>query len=69
MTANIIAFPKDATPDEALERCKGDYQSVFILGVDSDGMIQTDGAGPMTTLEAIGLLETMKFLLLAGDDE
>jgi len=69
MTAAILAFPRETTPDDALERSKGAFASVFIAGTDGDGNIITDGAGPMTTLEAIGLLETMKFLLLAEADE
>jgi len=69
MTASILAFPRDVTPDDALERSKGTFASVFIAGTDGDGNIITDGAGPLSLIEAIGLLELIKNVLMNENAE
>ena len=69
MSSNVLEFPRDRTPDEALEENKGAFVNVLIIGVSDDGTITTDGAGDMNPIYALGLVEMLKHMLMATEDD
>jgi hypothetical protein len=68
--SQILKFtPKDAAkdPDHVLERAKGVYDSVFIIGYDKDGNIDQRASTNLKPSEVNYLIDIFKHKLLNGD--
>lgn len=67
---NIVEFtPIDAAkdPDVVLEKAKGSYKSVLILGWDKEGYLDPRASLNLTGREMLWLVEVFKTKLVAGD--
>jgi len=54
-------------PDNVLEMAKGGYESLFIIGYDSNGNLDARGSTNMKSTEVLWLIELFKVKLLNGD--
>jgi hypothetical protein len=64
---NVITMPTRLNPDHVLECAKGEYQTLFIIGMDKDGVMDVRAGGDITVAELVFLLEKFKHKLLAGE--
>ena len=68
MSNNIIDFPnKNITPDELLERAKGVYQNVVIIGYDKEGGLNVRSDSDTRYKDALFMVSSFQHKLLNGD--
>ena len=54
-------------PDNVLEMAKGNYESLFIIGYDTNGNLDARGTTNINNAEVLWLIELFKVKLLNGD--
>jgi len=54
-------------PDNVLEMAKGTYDSLFIIGYDTNGNLDARGTTNINNAEVLLLIELFKAKLLNGD--
>ena len=65
----IKIYPEGSAkyPDAVLEQAIGKYESVFIIGLDKDGIMDPRASTNMSSETMLWLLERFKHKLLNGD--
>lgn len=56
-------------PDKLLELCKGDFESLCVIGVNKSGALTARATDTMTVAELIFYMEQVKAILLDGRDD
>jgi hypothetical protein len=67
---SVVSIAKNSpadSPDVVLEKAKGVYESVFVIGYTEDGYIDARGSLNLGPKETLYLLEQFKMNLLLGD--
>lgn len=67
---DIVKFNKEKTaefPDHVLEKSKGNYKSVFVIGWDNDGILDVRSTTNLDQKEILWMIEVFKNKLLNGD--
>ena len=54
-------------PDNVLEQAIGEYESVFVIGYDHDGLLDTRASTNITHEQILWLIESFKAKMLNGD--
>lgn len=70
MTDNVVRFrPANEmeSADAVLERAQGVFDEVLIIGFNKAGEVEGRVTLGMTERDAVWLMETLKFALLAGE--
>ena len=59
--SNVInLMPTQATADEVLEDCKGEFDQVLVVGWTEDGVLAAKATSDMDLRETVYLLEVFK---------
>jgi len=62
----VIQLHKDKDPDVVLERCKGKYESLIVLGWSKEQeQLILDGTSTLNPADVLWLLEQSKRMLLS----
>lgn len=62
----VIQLHKDKDPDVVLERCKGEYESLIVLGWSKEQeQLILDGTSTLNPVDVLWLLEQSKRMLLS----
>ena len=65
--SNVISIvPNQATADEILDTCKGDYKEILILGWDEEDMLKAKSSSTLDVKEIIYMMEIFKQALLSA---
>ena len=65
MADNVISLmPVQATADEVLEDCKGQFDQLLALGWAKDGSLVAKATSAMDVKETVYLLETFKHAVI-----
>ena len=68
--SNIISLvPEEASADEVLESCKGNYSSVLILGWSEDELLQAKSTQSLDIKEIVYMVELFKQAVLTAGYE
>ena len=70
MANNITKlYPSNAAknPDNVMEQAMGEYESIFIVGFDKDGCMDSRASTNITQSGILWLIERFKHKLLNGD--
>lgn len=61
-------YPKNAAenPDNVLEQAIGNYESVFVIGFDKEGVLDARASLNIEAEEVIYMLEKFKYDLISG---
>jgi hypothetical protein len=54
-------------PDTVLEKAKGEFESVLVIGWDNDEMLDVRCSETMTQQQCLWLIETFKLGMLRGE--
>lgn len=54
-------------PDAVLEQAVGEYESVFVIGLDKEGALEVRSSTNLDHKEILWLMEVFKSKLLKGD--
>ena len=68
--SNVInLMPTEATANEVLEECKGDFEHVLVIGWTSDDALTAKSTTSMDMKEIIYLIEVFKqAIIMAGHE-
>ena len=67
---NVInLMPTQATADEVLEDCKGEFEQVLVLGWTDEGIMAAKATSDMDLKETVYLLEVFKHSVIAVGHE
>lgn len=66
---NVVTLPSSLNVDHVLDRAKGEYKSLFIIGWDNDGVMDARAGGDLTQTDLLWLIEKFKHKLMNGDYE
>ena len=66
---NIVNMRNDTAlnPDNVLDKAKGEYESVFVIGYDHEGIMDARSTTNLNAAQILFLLECFKNKLLNGD--
>ena len=65
--SNVInLLPTQATADEVLEDCKGEFEQVLVLGWTEDGIMSAKATSDMDLRETVYLLEVFKHSVITA---
>jgi hypothetical protein len=62
--SNVIKLRPALEPDEVLERAKGDFESVIVLGYDHNGDLDVRASLNIDHANVLWIIETFKLRLL-----
>lgn len=67
MTSNVVPIMGPAQdPDVVLEKAKGEYKSVLVIGYNHEGDVEARGSMDITHEKALWLMECFKNGILQG---
>ena len=68
--SNVVnLMPTQATADEVLEDCKGDYQHVLVIGWTPEDALTAKATESMDVKETIYLVEVFKHAIIMAGHE
>ena len=65
--SNVVKFYSANNPDDVLEQAIGNYDGVFIIGFDKQGILDARASLNLAKGEILFLIEQFKFNLVRGD--
>lgn len=66
--SNVIGIKGAAQdPDHVLEKSKGEYKSVLVIGWDQEGILEIRSSLNLQGMECLWMVEKFKLKLLNGD--
>ena len=64
--SNVINIvPNQATSDEILDNCKGEYKQILVLGWDEEDMLKAKSSSTLDVKEIVYMMEIFKQALLS----
>ncbi len=68
--SNVISLmPEEASADDVLESCKGDYSAVLVLGWSADELLQAKSTQSLDIKEIVYMVELFKQAVLTAGYE
>ena len=65
--SNVISLmPEEASADDVLESCKGDYSAVLVLGWSADELLQAKSTQSLDIKEIVYMVELFKQAVLTA---
>lgn len=66
MMGKVVDLRPDENPDRVLDKCKGVFQDVLVLGWDKDGEMIATATTPLSEQSIVYLIDVFKHNLLSG---
>ena len=68
--SNVISLlPQEATADEVLDECKGEFEQILVLGWTEEGMMSAKSTSSLDVKEIIYMIEVFKSVVISAGHE
>ena len=68
--SNVISLlPEEATADEVLDECKGEFEQILVLGWTEEGMMSAKSTSSLDIKEIIYMIEVFKSVVISSGHE
>ena len=68
--SNVISLlPQEATADEVLDDCKGEFEQILVLGWTEEGMMSAKSTSSLDVKEIIYMIEVFKSVVISAGHE
>tara|TARA_R110002020_G_scaffold292210_4_gene507602 strand:- start:1512 stop:1727 length:216 start_codon:yes stop_codon:yes gene_type:complete len=68
--SNVISLlPEEATADEVLDECKGEFEQILVLGWTEEGMMSAKSTSSLDVKEIIYMIEVFKSVVISAGHE
>tara|TARA_A100001011_G_scaffold157293_1_gene165704 strand:+ start:2400 stop:2615 length:216 start_codon:yes stop_codon:yes gene_type:complete len=68
--SNVISLlPQEATADEVLDECKGEFEQILVLGWTEEGMMSAKSTSSLDIKEIIYMIEVFKSVVISAGHE
>jgi len=68
--SNVISLlPEEATADEVLDECKGEFEQILVLGWTEEGMMSAKSTTSLDVKEIIYMIEVFKSVIISAGHE
>ena len=68
--SNVISLlPEEATADEVLDECKGEFEQILVLGWTEEGMMSAKSTSSLDIKEIIYMIEVFKSVVISAGHE
>ena len=68
--SNVISLlPEEATADEVLDECKGEFAQILVLGWTEEGMMSAKSTTSLDVKEILYMIEVFKSVIISAGHE